>query len=60
MDVTKLDQWKQTVQLAVDRFGTLDVLMNVAGYLSGAKSYEPNEKEVNLHVDVNTKVSFQS
>lgn len=54
-DVRDADLWTKVVQEAVAKFGRLDVLFNIAGYLQGECLFDADPKTTHLHVDVNVK-----
>lgn len=53
MDVTKEDMVNQAVRTAVDHFGTIDVLINNAGYGLLAAAEEASDSEVKQQFDTN-------
>ncbi len=54
MDVSKRDEWDRVITLIKNEIGTLDVLMNIAGYLQPGKIQEESiEKVIDIHVNVN-------
>src|SRR6187402_1302795 len=53
LDVTKEDQVKAGVKAAVDRFGSIDVLVNNAGYGLLAATEEASDEEVRKQYDTN-------
>jgi len=55
LDVRSPDNWRAVIDDALDRFGDLDVLMNVAGVLMPGYVWEFDAKQVDFHVDVNIK-----
>lgn len=55
LDVRDADDWEQLVASAVGRWGRLDYLLNVAGYLRPGHSHEQPVEEIDRHVDVNVK-----
>ncbi|MFU8806670.1 MAG: SDR family oxidoreductase [Bradymonadaceae bacterium] len=55
LDVRQPLEWKQTLDEAVKRFGRIDVLMNVAGYLRPGYVHKISPGEVDMHMDVNVK-----
>jgi 3-oxoacyl-[acyl-carrier protein] reductase len=54
-DVREPRQWKDVIDEAVERFGRLDVMMNVAGYLQPGFVHEVDVDQVDLHLDINAK-----
>jgi len=55
LDVRRPEQWEQAVQTAVDTWGALDVLMNVAGVTVAGGVDELGPDEVDRIIDINTK-----
>ena len=54
-DVTDFEAWQRAVRLAVERFGHLDVTMNIAGVLLASWAEETPQREVDVQIDVNVK-----
>jgi len=54
-DVTSAPSWSAAIALALERFGSLDVLINVAGVLRVERVEELEPESVVLQLDVNTK-----
>ncbi len=55
LDVREADAWERVLDRAEARFGDIDVLMNVAGYLVARWAHETSVADVGLTVDVNVK-----
>lgn len=55
LDVRDEEAWKRALALALDRFGSLDLLLSVAGYLRPGYIHETRAIDVDLHFDVNVK-----
>ncbi|MCG8460336.1 MAG: SDR family oxidoreductase [Holophagales bacterium] len=55
LDVRDPTAWAECVAAAVDAWGGLDVVMNVAGYLRPARVADCRDEDVHRHFDVNTK-----
>jgi len=56
LDVRSPEQWAEALQLGVQTFGSLDVLLNIAGYIHPGAAAEFDLKQLDLHIDINTKV----
>lgn len=55
LDVRDPGAWERVLALAEERFGRLDVLCNVAGYLRPGHAHEQSHDEVERHIDINVK-----
>ncbi len=55
LDVREAEAWEKILDRAEERFGHVDVLCNVAGYLSSRWAHEMSLAEVGLTIDVNVK-----
>jgi 3-oxoacyl-[acyl-carrier protein] reductase len=55
LDVRDPAAWDEVVDVAVRRFGRLDTLMNIAGFLRPGYVHETDATTLALHVDVNVK-----
>lgn len=55
LDARDADGWQKLIDDTVDRFGDLDVLMNVAGYLKPGNAHETERSEIDRHMDINAK-----
>lgn len=55
LDVRDAGQWEAAVRLAVEKWGTLDAVLNVAGYLRVGELLDLPEAEVHRHLDINSK-----
>lgn len=58
MDVTKEEDWKRAIDLAVSRFGKLTTLVNNAGILRRGNVEETSIEQWDLVMDVNVKGVF--
>ena len=58
LDVTKETEWRAAVQIAVNRYGKLDVLVNNAGISLQSKVEETTEEDWDKVMDVNAKGVF--
>src|SRR5215472_15441003 len=55
LDVRDADGWDRVLKEAAARFGRVDVVMNIAGYLRSGWVHEMPPEEVQRHIDINTK-----
>ena len=55
LDVRNPRDWERLLQRAVDLWGGLDTLLNVAGYLKPGEIRSATIEDVHLHFDVNVK-----
>lgn len=55
LDVCDAANWQAVVDDTVERFGTIDVLYNIAGYLQPGYVNEIDPAEIGRHVDINVK-----
>lgn len=55
LDVRRPEAWQEAIDEAVSRFGKLDVVMNIAGYLRPGYVTEVTPGDVDMHIDVNVK-----
>lgn len=55
LDVRNSEGWDSLVETAVSRFGRLDTLLNVAGFLRPGYVHDIPSEMLDLHVDVNVK-----
>ena len=58
LDVRDAAAWDALFDQLKQRWGQLDVLVNVAGVLKPGYSYESTAAEVDFHIDINTKGSI--
>lgn len=54
-DVRNAESWERALERAWERFGHVDVLFNVAGFLAARWAHEMSVAEVGLTIDVNVK-----
>lgn len=55
LDVRDAEAWERAVDTCAERFGRIDLLFNVAGYLRPGYAHETSSEEVARHVDINLK-----
>lgn len=55
LDVRDSEDWERIMNEAVAAFGSIDVHLNIAGYLVPHWFYEASADEVHRHFDINTK-----
>jgi 3-oxoacyl-[acyl-carrier protein] reductase len=55
LDVRDGDAWAAILRETVDRFGRIDVLWNIAGYLRPGCVHETTADQIALHLDTNAK-----
>jgi len=55
LDVRKPEAWQAAVDQIVERWGSIDVLLNVSGVLRPGFVHESKAEDVDFQIDVNTK-----
>lgn len=55
LDITSPDSWQAVYQKIIDRWGRIDRLLNIAGYLKPGFIHETNIDEIDRHIDINVK-----
>ncbi|RHX83495.1 SDR family NAD(P)-dependent oxidoreductase [Leptospira stimsonii] len=55
LDVTSPSDWKKVMDLAYKKWGKIDALLNVAGYLLPGYIYEVPAAQIDRHMDINAK-----
>lgn len=55
LDIRSPVEWESAKGRALEAFGRLDVLLNVAGYLKPGHSWELEAVEIDRHFDINVK-----
>jgi 3-oxoacyl-[acyl-carrier protein] reductase len=55
LDVRDFEGWSDTAELALRRFGQIDNLFNIAGFLRPGKVHEMAPELLAMHLDVNAK-----
>jgi len=54
-DVRDRGSWEACVDAAIQRWGQLDILMNIAGILIPGYTHEVDEDQIDKHIDINVK-----
>lgn len=55
LDITSLESWQSAYQKTVDKWGRIDRLLNIAGYLKPGFIHETSADEIDRHIDINVK-----
>jgi 3-oxoacyl-[acyl-carrier protein] reductase len=55
LDVTHPDDWVRVLDRAVEAWGRVDAVFNIAGYLTPGYAHEVRLEDVDRHFDINTK-----
>jgi len=55
LDVTSQDDWQSVYQEVIKRWGRIDKLLNIAGYLKPGFIHETDSNEIDRHIDINVK-----
>jgi 3-oxoacyl-[acyl-carrier protein] reductase len=55
LDVTRADAWEKALDAGEQAFGSVDVVMNVAGFLKPGFIHEVDDRAILLHIDVNIR-----
>jgi 3-oxoacyl-[acyl-carrier protein] reductase len=55
LNVTDIINWQKVVQKAIDKFGKIDILLNVAGVITPGFVSEFALKDIDYHIDINVK-----
>jgi len=55
LDVRKPSDWKKALEASLEKFGQVDVLANIAGYLKPGFSHSEEYEEISKHIDINLK-----
>jgi NADP-dependent 3-hydroxy acid dehydrogenase YdfG len=55
LDVRSATEWEVALGKALEHFGTLEVLLNVAGVLKPGNCWQVEVKDIDLQLDVNAK-----
>ena len=55
LDVRKPRAWDEVMEQAIEAFGQVDVVMNIAGFLRPGYAGGVTDEDVDLHLDINVK-----
>lgn len=55
LDITKKNQWQSIWQAVLEKWGRVDVMCNVAGYLLPGYVAETDIDQIDRHIDINVK-----
>lgn len=55
LDITDPDNWESVIEAVVEKWGAVDLLLNVGGTLKPGYAHESLTADVDQHIDVNTK-----
>lgn len=55
LDVRDREAWERIIDETDSTFGSVDVAMNIAGYLNAGDAYDSPPEEVDRHIDINVK-----
>ncbi|MCI0711161.1 MAG: SDR family oxidoreductase [Chloroflexi bacterium] len=55
LDVRDADRWKELADEAIQRWGRIDVLMNIAAYLNPTYIKDMTAEDIHLQMDINAK-----
>lgn len=55
MDVTKAEDWENICQQTIERFGSIDILLNVAGIIEPGYIHETSVQKIDRQIDINLK-----
>jgi 3-oxoacyl-[acyl-carrier protein] reductase len=55
LNVTDIENWQNVVQKAVQKFGKIDILLNVAGVITPGFVEDFALKDIDYHIDINVK-----
>jgi 3-oxoacyl-[acyl-carrier protein] reductase len=54
-DVRDTTAWQEIIGLAIERWGRLDLMLNIAGYLRSGETGQTDAAEIDRHLDINAK-----
>lgn len=55
MNVTKADQWENICQKTIEKFGSIDILLNIAGIIEPGYIHETSIQKIDRQIDINLK-----
>ena len=55
LNVTDTENWQNVVQKAMQKFGKIDILLNVAGVITPGFVADFDLKDIDYHIDINVK-----
>ncbi|GLQ32615.1 SDR family NAD(P)-dependent oxidoreductase [Litoribrevibacter albus] len=55
LDVTSAEQWSALLSDVLEKWGQIDYLLNVAGYLKPGYAHQQSLDEIDRHLDINVK-----
>jgi 3-oxoacyl-[acyl-carrier protein] reductase len=55
LNVTDIENWQNVVQKAIQKFGKIDILLNVAGVITPGFVEDFDLKDIDYHIDINVK-----
>ncbi len=55
LNVTDIENWQSVVQKAIQKFGKIDILLNVAGVITPGFVSDFDLKDIDYHIDINVK-----
>jgi 3-oxoacyl-[acyl-carrier protein] reductase len=55
LNVTSIENWQNVVQKAIEKFGRIDILLNVAGVITPGFVSDFALKDIDYHIDINVK-----
>jgi len=54
-DIRSSSEWRGVIEETLKRYGKIDILMNVAGYIRPAEASLFDEQQIHMHLDINAK-----
>ncbi len=55
LNVTNIENWQNVVQKTINKFGKIDILLNVAGVITPGFLEDFALKDIDYHIDINVK-----